>query len=336
MKLVLSLVLSAFVASSWAAFDGFEGLKAPAPTPDGRAARLAEVEKIECAACHKDVAEEWATTLHALAWVDELYKEELAEKKKPEGCWGCHAPVPLHGVDLAQKPPPRDGARELGVTCESCHLAPDGSILGPFGAATDAHRSTKHADFGGASRDALCAACHRTNIGPVLGVAKDFEASGQAAKGRSCVGCHMAAIERPIANTKPGEPAREFEKRAGRSHALQTPRDPSFLARAFACTAKRDGARTQVEIRNVAGHRVPGVIGRSLVITAEVLGADGRVLAKKKVEIDYRSFLPVEEALTLDLDAIGPKVRLTGLHEDPRLEKPVEFLALELDIAGAH
>lgn len=329
---LLALALAALPAQ--APSPGFQGLGPPAPVPDGRVARLDAVESLDCTPCHREVAEEWAGSLHALAWVDELYQEELADKKKPEGCWGCHVPLPLAGLDLAQKPPPREEQRELGITCTSCHLAPDGSILGPWGAPTDAHRSVQDARFAGARADELCAACHRTNVGPVLGVAKDFETTGQAAKGRSCVGCHMQALERPAANARPGDPPRSYEKRRVRSHALQTPRDPSFLARAFEIRARAVGGRTLVELVNQSGHRVPGLIGRSLEIRAEVLDADGAALAKQTAEIDFRSFVPVDETLTLELAAVGPKVRLRGLHHDPRLEEPVEFLARELDVAG--
>ncbi|MBI5431713.1 MAG: hypothetical protein HZA52_02665 [Planctomycetes bacterium] len=334
MSLVRCVASLALLAVPSVAGDGFKDLKPPAPIADGRIARLAAVDALDCTPCHRDVAEEWATSVHALAWVDELYREELLEKKKPEGCWGCHVPVPLAGTDLSQKPAPREELREHGVACVSCHLAPDGAILGPFGAATEAHRSVKDARFGGADGDALCAACHRTNVGPVLGVAKDFEVSEQARKGRSCVGCHMAPIERAAANTPTGAEPRELPKRAGRSHALQTPRDPSFLARAFELHASSADGRTRVELLNVSGHRVPGLIGRSLKVTAEVLDATGAVLAERTVEIDSRSFVPVDEALEIELGAVGPKVRLRGLHRDPRLEQPVEFLARELDVVG--
>ncbi|MCK6447335.1 MAG: cytochrome c family protein [Planctomycetes bacterium] len=312
--------------------DSFHDLRKPEPVADGRIARLDAVERIDCTPCHRDVAEEWATSLHALAWVDELYQEELAEKKKPEGCWGCHVPAPLADHDLAQKPPPREEDRELGISCASCHVAADGSILGPWGAETDAHRSVKDERFAGSRADELCAACHRTNVGPVLGVAKDFETTDQKAKGRSCVGCHMQTLERPAANVRPGDPPREFPRRTVRSHALQTPRDPSFLARAFEISARRVGGRTLVDLENQSGHRVPGLIGRSLKFTAEVLDPQGTVLATAKAEVDFRSFVPVDETLTLELAATGPKVRLVGLHVDPRLTAPVEFLRREFTI----
>jgi nitrate/TMAO reductase-like tetraheme cytochrome c subunit len=333
-RTLAALVLS--LAGSGVPRDGLDGLKAPQPVADGRTARLAAVDELSCTPCHRAVADEWASSLHALAWVDELYQAELADTKKPEGCAGCHAPVPLDGTDPAQKPPPRDGARHLGVDCAACHLSQDRAILGPFGAATDAHRSLKDPRFGGERRDALCATCHRTNVGPVLGLAKDFELTEQAAKGRSCVGCHMAPIERAAANAPPGAEPREHALRAGRSHALQTPRDPSFLARAFELRARSINGRTEVELANVAGHRVPGLVGRRLTITATLLDAAGSPGASRTVEIDHRAFVPVDEALTIALDGAAASVRVTGLHHDPRLDRPVEFLSLDVPVDAGH
>ena len=84
----------------------------------------------------------------------------------------------------------------------------------------------------------LCAVCHKTNIGPVVGIAKDYFASKQAERGRTCVGCHMAKVERAWADGE-GVPVR-----VGRSHAIQTPRDPSFLRQAFALSWSPRGATT--------------------------------------------------------------------------------------------
>jgi hypothetical protein len=44
-----------------------------------------------------------------------------------------------------------------------------------------------------------------------------------------------------------------------RSHALQTPRDPTFLRRAFAVRLDRSGGGTALVVENRAGHRVPGL-----------------------------------------------------------------------------
>ena len=67
---------------------------------DGRPHRLEDWESLDCAACHRAFAEEWAESLHALAWVDPHYQEALRGKRRPQACYGCHVPAPMHQATL--------------------------------------------------------------------------------------------------------------------------------------------------------------------------------------------------------------------------------------------
>ena len=297
--------------------EGYKDLRPPAPREDGLVARLDGLEQHACVKCHADVFAEWSSSLHALAWVSEPYQEEVQGKSKPQACWGCHVPTRLLDADLAQKPEPREDERHFGVDCIACHQSGDGTVHGPWGETTDAHASAKDARFEGAGSNALCSACHRTNIGPVIGIAKDFEDSGLA-----CVHCHMAPIERMLADGK--------RKRPGRSHALQTPRDPDFLARAFAPTLVRRGELTLVQIANAAGHRLPGLIERKFRFEAQAFDASGAELGRAGSLIDTRSSLGPKAVLEFELPAGVAYVRLQGSHIDPRQEQPVVFLEREL------
>ncbi|MBL8862072.1 MAG: hypothetical protein JNK02_08675 [Planctomycetes bacterium] len=312
-------------------------LATPAPA-DERGAPLEGLERISCQRCHADVVREWAGTLHGKAWVDAPYREELADARRPESCHNCHIPEPLHlqlGADgsIPQRPKPRDATlrdvpledvdAHFGVSCESCHRGPDGTILGPYGAPTDAHVSVKHASFLPESNSALCIACHATTVGPVIGIAKDFVDTEQHAQGRSCVGCHMAPVERPAAS-EPGKPA--LPPRAGRSHELQTPRDPGFLARAFELRLeRRDGALVLVVV-NACGHRVPGRVGRVLTLEAELVDGSGAVVASATHTIETKRSLPADGQLELVLRGSGASVRVRGVHEAPALPDAVVFL----------
>ena len=303
-------------------------LTRPAPLAGALTERLEDLEGLACAECHADVVAEWSESLHALAWVDELFQDDIDRMRKPQSCYGCHVPEPLIGAGVPRKPAARAGDFHLGVDCATCHLGPDGeTVHGPWGLENDAHPSVRDERFADAAAGELCIACHATNIGPVIGIAKDFESSGGAARGRMCVACHMAPVERELSTPGPdGKPLR----RAGRSHALQTPRDPSFLRRAFGITARAQSARTLLRFENLAGHRVPGLIGRRFRFRVEVLEDGGRTLASARLELDHRSPLPVDGAREVAIDAIGPTVRVTGQHFDPRLEDPVVFLELDL------
>lgn len=283
-----------------------------------RPARVTGLEQYACAGCHTEVAEEWAASAHGIAWIDELYQAELADKKRPELCHGCHAPEPLLAGLLGGKPGTRDEARGLGVHCESCHQDGSGAILGPRGTSTDAHPSQRSEHMLAPGSNALCSACHATNIGPVIGIAKDFAAADLAARGLSCVGCHMAPLERSWATDAPA--------RTGRSHALQTPRDPAFLRLAFGLELRTVEGRSVLVLRNQAGHRVPGLVGRQLVFRAELLDPGGAVLERAELALSVQTYLPVQGAREIRFTRQGANVRLTGVHEDPRAPAPVQFL----------
>src|SRR5690606_31629973 len=151
------------------------------------------------------------------------WQAALARTRRPELCWPCHAPEPVHRR-LGRMPAVRATHREEGVTCLSCH-GDGGRIAGPFGAETDAHATVAHPAFPEGGSVALCGSCHDTRIGPVLPLVRDFVAARLAERGKSCIGCHMPRATRAIAvDPVTGRPA--GPERRGRSHALRGPSDP--------------------------------------------------------------------------------------------------------------
>ena len=321
-----AIVALALLALGAATEEGAWDLRAPEPKVALRPERVERVGEYGCARCHTEVAAEWSASAHGIAWADELYQDEIADKKRPELCHGCHIPEPLlAGGALAEKPKARAGDdRHLGISCESCHVGAEGVVLGPRGTPTDAHASRAAPEQTAPGSNALCSACHSTNIGPVVGIAKDFAASKQAERGRSCVGCHMHEVERRWADGE-SVPARK-----GRSHAIQTPRDPTFLRRAFELSL----SGTKVVVANRAGHRVPGLIGREIRFEAEALDAAGAVLCRGELALDARTYLPVDGKLEIALAKAGASVRVVGRHADPRAEEPVVFLDEKLVPGG--
>jgi hypothetical protein len=323
-------------------------LKPPAPLADGRAKEIEGWKDVSCTRCHEAIAREWAGSLHAIAWVDERFQEQVADMKRPDSCYGCHAPEALAptAVDgkLPQKPKPRDVAapaaaentprRDLdahfGVTCASCHAGKDGAMLGPFGAPTKAHASARSDLFLESSKSELCIACHATNVGPVIGIAKDFADTNQAAPGKSCIGCHMQPLERSIAIDDAGKP---LPARAGRSHALQSPRDPAFLKRAFALEAReRDGAVVLL-VKNECGHRVPGLTAQRITLDAELFDASGTSRAKAQLVIEKRASLPVDGTLEMPLPGRGSRVVVKGTFDTPGFDQALPFLDTTLTVA---
>jgi hypothetical protein len=322
-RLILVLASGAWLAT--AAEDDRPvqpALAAPAPKVLITPATLDRIDELTCTKCHAEIVGEWAASAHALSWVDEAYQEELKGRRKQESCHPCHIPAPLHEGDVGERPDARKDAQHFGVSCDSCHLGPGGAMLGPVGAATDAHVSKRSDTLFAPGSNALCSSCHKTTIGPVIGIAKDFETAGKSAKGESCVGCHFARL-REVDDGAGG-------KRVVRSHALQTPRDPSFLARAFEPRVEVGERQTTVVIENRAGHRVPGLIGREIEFRATLLDAGGKEIGKGELVIDTSSYLPVDDAVRIAIDGRAARVRLVGLHTDPRAAQPIEFLTREL------
>jgi hypothetical protein len=287
-----------------------------------------QAEELRCASCHATIVDEWAASAHAHAWIDPLYQQELQTKQRPESCHGCHIPTPLELVAPNEKPPPRAAAseaHELGVSCATCHAGPADTILGPYGAPTKAHDSRRSERFELAQSNALCLGCHSTTIGPVIGVGREYVVGGDGPAERTCVGCHMAEVERSMATDSNDEP---LPARKGRSHRLLGPWEPEFLARAFEFTARldADGAHTTVVLANKAGHRLPGLLDRRLEFAFDALDAQGAVLASATLAIDNRAFLAADAVKELVLDARAASVRVRGTHQARRLAAPLLFL----------
>jgi hypothetical protein len=320
----------------------------PAPADDGRPKELEGWESIGCAECHEQIASEWASTLHATAWVDERYQDAIAKKRRPASCYGCHIPQPLNLRPFGGKPRPRDPeaalaegqeypdeTRHHGISCMSCHLGPEGVMLGPYASSPENEISPKHASakgeaFGdGPLADALCINCHRTNVGPVIGIAKDFEVTRQADKGLSCVGCHMSPMDRSAAFV-PQEDGTVIASpiRRGRSHALQTPRDPIFLATAFGLDTRKVSEGAELLISNQAAHRVPGLKSRSMTFQVQALDAGGEVLGEASLTIDSRAYLPVDGVLPLVVESSEPPAKLwvRATHDWDGVKVPVQFI----------
>lgn len=295
---------------------------------DGRTPALADLSESDCVRCHAGIAEEWRWSAHATAWQDEHYQSALLEIRRKRSCWGCHVPQPLAGGDVLVPPPPREEHRQLGVDCVACHLDTDGeTVLGPSGLETDAHPTRRSPLFGGEDRDSLCIGCHATTIGPVLGVAQDFVDTAQHELGDSCVGCHMPAVERPIAEDEDGTP---LQPRRGRSHRLATPRDPLFLPKAFLVRAERTGDGARLALENLAGHGIPGLLERSFAFDVELVDADGTTVANGRLVVDAAHPLPVEEERSLDLAGEGVALRVRATHDAPGFAAPTPFLEREL------
>ena len=144
----------------------------------------------------------------------------------------------------------------------------------------------------------------------------------------------MPAVTRVSANDpeKGIDDVESYPERKVRSHRLASPRDPVFLRKAFLLRAKLDGERTLLEIENQSGHRIPGLIERAFTFELTLLDASGEPISTAEHVIDNRSYLPVEESISVALEGQGAQLEVRALHSAPGIKPPVEFWSRTLDV----
>jgi hypothetical protein len=136
---------------------------------------------------------------------------------------------------------PRRTHFEEGTSCITCHLAPDGGILGRQSRPDAPCKPQASTEF--LAVDA-CASCHNQH-----GTTDQWRASHFAQQGTDCSACHMPAIER---HRKDGS------VRLGRKHVFEGAHDRETLRKAGTFTVARDGAAIALSLHNAtAGHNYP-------------------------------------------------------------------------------
>jgi nitrate/TMAO reductase-like tetraheme cytochrome c subunit len=230
-RAILAALLLAGAAFVVAGLAGFFG---ELPSEDlGPAARFSS--SAQCAECHAEVYAEWETTWHAQAFTDPDVRWLSNDFEQVE-CIDCHAPRPVFETGLASPPLRRADRRTEGVDCIACHRTPEGfagptpATAGGCGPVHDARISTPE----------FCAGCHDQHD-----TVKEWRATPFAARGETCVDCHMPAIARAGGRT-------------GRTHRWPGAHDPEAIRRALAFRVERGEGKVRIVVKNVgAGHHVP-------------------------------------------------------------------------------
>ncbi len=254
-----------------------------------------------CGACHREIYEEWKTSIHAQAYDDPFFQAYWKKDKHIWVCLNCHTPlenqqptlikdIPRGRVEKAvQEPNPRyDPAYQReAITCAVCHVR-DGVIRGPYEDSAAPHPT----QFDPAFRTAqTCYRCHNVvsgpaqfyNVGP-CGTYAEYEGKFfMQERGYICQSCHMPEIDRPVAV---GGPIRR-----GRRHLWRGGHDPDMIKQAIAVEVKADPvtpaprstvAFTLTVLNAGAGHKIPtGDPDRHFTVEFEVEDAQRRVVARQ-------------------------------------------------------
>ena len=251
-----------------------------------------------CGTCHREIYEEWKTSIHAKAFEDPFFQAYWKKDKNIWVCLNCHAPlanqqptlikeIPRGRVEKAvQEPNPHyDPAyQKESVTCAACHVR-DGVILGPFDDSAAPHPTKFDPTFRTAQ---VCYRCHNVvsgpaqfyNVGP-CGTYAEYEGKYfMQERGFICQHCHMPEIERPVAR---GGPIRQ-----GRRHLWRGGHDPEMIKQAVAVRVEADPPAPQpgervtfiaTLINAGAGHKIPtGDPDRHFTVEFLVQDKDGRTV----------------------------------------------------------
>lgn len=317
--------MAAFVLALLLASEPFSNGLAPvvtrAPVSSARA----------CAACHRQVHEEWTGSRHGQAWTNAIFQREF--KQQPlDWCVHCHAPL---AEQLAEVHAGGGPLANEGVTCVACHVR-DGKMLARERHDASPHDTVPDASFGGPQ---FCAGCHQFNF-PLV--------ADEGTSRAHVVGYSQHPMQDTVAQHDRG-PRASTECLAchgtDASHRFPGGHDEQMRARAVAIEACRTpGTLTLTLANRGAGHHVPtGDLHRHLVLRAWMPGAPerlhetllGRQFAPApdggKVTISDTSLRTGEvRQVRVPLGKLGPAAE----HEPIRLELRLVFTIDEFPFRG--
>ncbi len=268
---------------------------------------LASLSASQCGVCHKAHYEEWKTSTHANAWVDEQFQAELKKETSPYLCINCHIPLQnqqefmvdgLRGGDV-YKPVQRKNhfwdqeLQQEGITCAACHVRND-AIVGPTGAPDAPHKTVKDPDF---LSESLCISCHNAVavVTPVL--ACSFETGDEWKAGpypgkKNCISCHMEETERSLVEGYPLKKS-HFHRFTGSgipkhdTLSVQMLKSLEFDLESVSRVKAGESKVFRLKVKNAhAGHRVPtGDPERFILIHFAVQSADGKTVKEETFRI---------------------------------------------------
>ncbi|MFY9345079.1 MAG: multiheme c-type cytochrome [Planctomycetota bacterium] len=229
------------VATVLAAFGGAIAFLSSGGKPAGGAGSARRWESsAQCRDCHRDVWDEWHGSHHQIAFTNPEVRA-LSDDFRKEECKDCHLPRPLAVTGFGKRTLPRNTHFDEGVSCISCHLAPDGGLLARNDRPEVPCRPQRSAEF--VAVDA-CASCHNQHQ-----TTDQWRASRYHALGTDCASCHMPEVER----TRP-----DGSRRFGRGHVFAGCHDVAMLKKAYEFTVARAGGELAMTLANTgAGHNFP-------------------------------------------------------------------------------
>ena len=235
----------------------------------------------KCKSCHPAIWREWENSMHAKAWVDEIY--QFAANQVPDRetkCDQCHAPQPILITGVGKMPKLRDNQREVGVSCLVCHLDAHGAMHGPPASAeTYFHANVTNPIY--TDPTALCKTCHGQPSVPEHDQVSSFLDSRFAEKDQGCATCHMPIVSRLQSTAS-------YESIKGRKHTWRGSRSVAQLKRAASLQLEYVSGKVGVKIQSKTGHVLPGGTLRTMILEVTLLAPDGAERQKQQISISAK------------------------------------------------
>ena len=247
----------------------------------------------KCKSCHPAIWREWENSMHAKAWIDEIYQEAANRIEDRETkCDGCHAPQPILITGVGKIPKLRDKQRAAGVSCLVCHLDAEGAMHGPQASAeTYFHANVTNPIY--TAPTTLCGTCHGQPTVPEHDQVSSFLNSEFAEGDKSCATCHMPIVNRLQSTAS-------YESIKGRKHTWRGSRSVAQLRRAATLRLEITPEKVNVKLLSKTGHILPGGTLRTIILEAKLLSPEGTELKKEQISISAKEqnrLLPNEERI---------------------------------------
>lgn len=214
-------------------------LSALVGTPESTASAGTPTEWIssqQCAECHQQLYDEWASSPHANSWNNEDVRAQSGNFTN-EVCIDCHAARPVFEEGVGKRPMPRSARRSEGVDCLTCHLTPDGGMAGTI---TNPRAACQPVIRRELQRVSLCAGCHDQHK-----TVQQWKETPHAENRDGCMECHMPYRVSGVPES-------------GRVHVMPGGHYIEMVRSAVEMTAERDADGVpQVTLINKSGHAYP-------------------------------------------------------------------------------
>ena len=258
-----------------------------------------------CVKCHADVTAEHQGSAHASSWTDPLVQAAIkADPSKADGCARCHAPREILDVGIGKLPEARTTARELGVTCITCHMKKN-DYFGPY--ASKGHGGVEASAF--YRESTMCAGCHGQPEARKEHEQFSSFLKGPAAKdGATCQSCHMPEVTRELVTDPKIRPEFKIGAVPARKHTFGGVRKGSLLAQAAALGVEPSAEGWRIGITPKTGHALPASYGRRVRLTVEQRG-DG----EKPLKTDVFDFVAPETALAPGASSTHAVAKVSGV-----------------------